>query len=120
MKYRYFEVAERLAHKSIYKFRLGCVIVKGNRILGTGFNSTKTHPRSNDEFKTLHAETDALLSCNIGAAKGAVAYVYRITKDGKPAMSKCCESCEKMLKDAGIKRIYYTKEEYPYWDVIKF
>ena len=35
-------------------------------------------------------------------------YLYREHSDGRLAMSRCCTSCINMLKDLGIKKIFYT------------
>lgn len=116
MKTRYFDLAKKLSHKSEHKFKLGAVIVKGNRVMGIGYNSTKTHPKAKTRFKTLHAEHDALLDTGLNDVKGATAYVYRETKDGCPACAKPCPACQEIFKTAGIKKVYYSVENYPYWE----
>lgn len=118
MKPRLFSLASKLAQTSTHKFQLGCIIAKGNRILGMGKNQARYHKHSPHPFKTLHAECSALLSCGPDKAKGADVYVYRATKDGNNACSKPCPCCIMMLKEAGVRRIYYTKNEYPFWDVL--
>ena len=109
MKPRNFELAKELSKHSTYKYQLGAVVVKGNRILSTGFNTMRTSPRSTHPYSTLHAEMSAILKarCDI---TGSDLYVYRQTKDGCLASSKPCPYCMKLIKSAGIKNIYYTDE----------
>jgi deoxycytidylate deaminase len=78
----------------------------------------KSHPKTLDPWKTIHAEFHALIGLSKGDSKGCVAYVYRETKDGKPANAKPCRTCEKALKLAGIKKVYYTLPTAPYYGTI--
>ena len=109
MKLKFFDIARRLSKKSTYCHRLGAVVVKKNRIIGMGFNKPfKTHPKSGNRFKTVHAELDAILGIDAEELKGSTVYVYRETKDGLPANARCCKHCEEMLKLVGVKKICYT------------
>jgi deoxycytidylate deaminase len=103
------ELSRKLAEKSMFRFRLGCVIAKGNNILGVGFNDgVKTNPKSSHPFKSVHAEFDAVLSARGKSLAGSTVYVSRILKDGSLAMSRPCEHCEGMLRKLGIKRVVYS------------
>jgi len=118
MKVRFFELARQLSYKSDYESqKLGCVIVKKNKIISVGFNQRKTHPKSNTRFNHIHAELSAVLGVDKELLRNSAAYVYRETKDGKAAMAKPCPACEDVLKRVGIKKVYYSsidgfKEEY--------
>jgi deoxycytidylate deaminase len=114
---RLMDIARKVSKTGDYKFRHGTVIAKGSRILGFGVNSTKTHPKSCSRFKTIHSEHQALINAGLNEIEGAIAFVYRETKDGNPAMSKPCSSCETLLKQAGIKRVYFSLDSYPFWGV---
>jgi len=112
MKPRYFDLARKLSKKSTHhQHQLACVIVHKNRVVSMGWNQKKTHSKSIHKFKMLHAEIHALLGCTYDELKGCVAYVYRETKNGQPAMSKPCTTCEIALKLAGIEKVYYTSDE---------
>ncbi len=87
--------------------KLGAVIVNKNKVVGLGCNSTKTSPRSPHKFNTLHAEVAAVLNARQNVA-GYDIYVFRETKDGMPACSKPCATCENLLRSQGIKNIYYS------------
>jgi tRNA(Arg) A34 adenosine deaminase TadA len=109
MKSKFFEMAKKLSYKSPSKFKLACVIVKGNSIQSFGWNNMeKTHPKCKTWGNFLHAELHALLGLDHTETKNAVAYVYRETKDGNPANSRPCPVCYEALKISGIKKICYT------------
>jgi deoxycytidylate deaminase len=109
MKPRMFELAKKLSLKSTSKFKLGCVIANKNRIVCVGHNfMEKTHPKVPSIWKTLHAELHALIGTSSLDTKGCVAYVYRETKDGQLANAKPCPMCEAALRQAGVKKVYYT------------
>lgn len=107
---RFFQLARKEALKSTQHFRLGCLIVRKGKILGRGYNKTKHNPRLGSGFANfMHAESSALLDA-FGKVKdltGCVAYIYR--RGGLNA--RPCSCCMSHLKNAGIKRIYYTVEE---------
>jgi deoxycytidylate deaminase len=112
MKMKFFKLAKVLSEKSSYCHKLGAVVVKKNKVIGTGYNKpNKTHPKSNNSFKTVHAELDAILKVNAEELNGATIYVYRETKDGLPANAKCCKYCRELLKMVGIKKICYTSDK---------
>ena len=90
---------------SCHRLHVGCVIVKDNRILSTGYNgflpsAPHTSIVVNDhEQATVHAEQNSITD----AAKrginvnGSVAYITHYP---------CCH-CAKILAASGIKKIYY-------------
>jgi deoxycytidylate deaminase len=117
---KFFELAKKLSEKSTYWHKLGAVVVtRKGRIAGVGFNKpTKTHPKSGNEYKTIHAEFDAIIGLARSELAGATVYVYRQYKDGSPALSKPCACCEAMLREVGIKNVYYTSSNG--YDVLEF
>ncbi len=108
--------AKKLSLTSGENFKIGAILVKGNRILSMGVNNRKTHPKAEGPHRNVHAEFQAILNAGLTDTEGAVCYVYRATKDGKNALSRPCISCTKLLKEAKIKKVYYSKAEYPFWD----
>lgn len=112
MKTKYFDIAKRLADKSQYFHKLGCVVVKKNKAIGFGYNKPhKTHPRSTTKFRTTHAELDAIIGLSYTDLSGAEVYVYRQLKNGTPAMAKPCQHCMELLKLANVSKVYYTSEK---------
>lgn len=112
----FFRLAKNVSLNSNHRCKIGCVIVKHGKPVSVGFNHCKTHPiHTGDSFrKSIHAEVSALLNCDT-TLHGAIAYIYRETKDGKPALARPCNYCYQMLLAHGIKNVYYTIEIYPYW-----
>lgn len=103
---------------------IGAVVVCGKTILSTGYNSNKTRPLQhryniyrhfNDYQSSIalgHAEINAL-SRLIGKEiewERVSIFVYRELKNGEKACSRPCSACMNLIKDLGIKNIYYTDE----------
>jgi len=95
------------------RLKVGCVLVKDKRIIGTGYNgSIHGHDHCeevgcllNDEgrcIRTLHAEENAVLQADRIYLQGATAYITH----------ESCEKCAKTLAQVGITRIVY-REAYP-------
>jgi deoxycytidylate deaminase len=111
-KVRHFEAARRASFRSDHPLhKLGAVIAKGNRVISVGWNKYRTHPKAPHPFKHLHAEVVALFLCG-EEARGADLYVYREGRDGIPRMSKPCPHCMVVIKQYGIKRIFYTNDSF--------
>lgn len=108
---RFFDMARKLSKKSTYCHQLGAVVVKKRKPVGFGYNQPgKTHPRSNNRFRTMHAELHAIIGLAKEDTMGATIYVYREHKDGSPANSKPCQYCQMIIKEAGIKKVCYTDD----------
>lgn len=111
MKMKYFEIARKLSFKSDYEtHKLGSCVVKGNKLLGLGFNKKKTHPKSNSRFKNIHAELSAILNCQQENLYGCDIYVYRENKKGELSLSKPCNCCLEIIKQVGIRRVYFSTD----------
>ena len=103
---------------------IGCVVNYGRNILSVASNSEKTHTLQMmyNRFKgfdtskhqnKLHAEVHALswlIGKDIDWSKVEV-HIYRELKTGTPAISKPCPSCYHLMKDLGIKTIFYVDAE---------
>lgn len=117
----YFDTAKAVAGLSTYKkIHIGCVVVYQHRIISTGYNCNKSHPlqkkyniyRFAEECPhTLHAEIKALLPLigrkDINFSKVSI-YNYRQYSNGRTAMSRPCNSCMALIRELGIKNIFYT------------
>lgn len=100
--------------------RMGAVIVKNKRIIGSGKNSRKSHPLqrlfSKSDLKiALHAEisaiVDALRNHDEQELVGATIYVARVLKNGSRAIAKPCPICERAIKAYGIEAVHWTDYE---------
>lgn len=119
----YFEAAKAMAKLSdFHRTSVGCVAVYKHHIISSGFNSEKTDPTqrkyniyrfSEDTPASIHAETSCLkplLDRKDIDFKHVELYVYRIgkSKANKMALARPCPSCFQLIKDLGIRNIFYT------------
>lgn len=119
----YCKIAEETAKLSTaIKLKVGCVIVKDNRILSIGYNgmpsgwsnecetSTEdldyTHTFNQRYLRTkpevLHAEANALMKLckSTDSSEGATLFVTHFP----------CIECAKLIYQAGISQVYYINE----------
>lgn len=131
---RMFEFAAQEARKSdYYAAKLGCIMTYGHKIISRGHNSNKSHPlqkKYNRRYRnfnnstgkyihdSLHSEIDAItkipyvIGKDIDWSKVKI-FVYRISPGNELgyACAKPCEACMAMIKDCGIRHIYFTDNE---------
>ena len=123
---RFFNIAKEMSQLSNFsRARVGAVVTSGKRILSASCNSTKTRPlqfyynkyRNFEDYKNSnsceHAEISALsplIGKEIEWGKVSI-YTYRELKNGKRGCSKPCEACSKLIKELGIKTVYYIDED---------
>ena len=119
---RFFNIAREISRLSTFhRCHVGCVVVEGRQVISTGINSEKENPlqerynnyRDFDAKKypaCVHAEIDALSSIinkrNVDWSKVSI-YTYREANHMR-SCSRPCKACETLIKDLGIKDIYYT------------
>lgn len=124
MDYRFFEMARKASTFSDYpKRKIGCIVTYKNKVISVGYNCTKSHPLQAKYAKyrgivtpmpvSLHAEMAALLKVkdmDIDWKRVSV-YIFRTHKDGSLANCRPCNACMSLIKELGIKNIYYTNDE---------
>lgn len=108
-----FRIASKQAKKSQHRqHKLGAVIVKGGRILSTGYNSLR--PSLELKTETLHAEAAAVLKLlkarRLADLSGAEMYVTRFTRGGRVGLACPCSDCRALLTSVGVRRVYYTTD----------
>ncbi len=112
----YFRFAIKEARKSSMREKVGACLVVGKSIF-KGYNKDKTHTEWANPNKhirhSVHAEIAALMEVDFEAMDG-VMYVYREVH-GYPAMARPCEHCLPFLTKAGVKTIFYSTPEFPFW-----
>lgn len=133
MKTDFFKHARNMSLMSDFsRSHTGCVVIYKNKIIGAGFNTSKTHPiqrkynwiRFNCESSPhcMHAEVNALCTLihdsDINWNKVHI-YVYREHKNGIRAMARPCASCMQLIKDLGIRNIHYTTEDGYAYEVLE-
>jgi pyrimidine deaminase RibD-like protein len=91
------------------RWPFGCVIKKGGAIQAVGWNILKSDPRYTDNHLncSVHAEEHALKQMRNGAS-GCVLYVARMLRTGNVGLAKPCIHCQKLIRDAGVKRVIFS------------
>ena len=112
MKPRFVELAKRAARYSEHQFRVGAVVVHKNRLVSFGHNQPlKSHPRSRNRWGRIHAELHAILGVPLEVLRGTSLYVVRLTRVGLLATSHPCLECMALIREVGIKRIYFVNDK---------
>lgn len=108
------------AKSSHDRVKIGAVIVRGGKVVGKGFNTTKSHPLQlyyNQKAGRLapksscHAELAAIINAGRNDLSGATIYVARFDRVGQLANCRPCRACQLALDRAGIKDVKFTTEE---------
>ena len=123
----FLELAKKMANESsCLRVKYGCVIVKDEQILSTGWNAPldkktickkcsrigKKHGEGYDsKCISLHAEEWAIVHAisNWNAEKLVGATIF-ISGIGMPKGAKCCWHCSRLLKAIGIKEVIIDGE----------
>lgn len=119
----YFKVAGAISETSNHpQYKIGAAVVLKHRVVSSGANSdTKTHPLQKqynkyrfeeDSPHKCHAELTALLPLirdNVDLSNASI-FVYREHKNHTLACARPCRSCMNLIRDLGIKRVFYTVE----------
>lgn len=122
----YFDKATQMAANSDMDMKMGCVITYKGKIIAEGYNQTKTHPlqaeydqeredieEGTKNVHSLHAESSALFKIKDLDLKWnkVEVYISRPLKCRPYGMARPCKSCEKLIRDLGIKKIHYTSDD---------
>ena len=131
MNKRYFKFAREAAQWADYQGTrsapaIGAIAIYKGSFVAEAWNTNKTSPlqarynvyrfRDSETPDKAHAESNLIqrlrwkFGDNIKWDKVEI-YLYREYKDGSLAPSRPCPSCMALLKDYGIKKIYYTTED---------
>jgi tRNA(Arg) A34 adenosine deaminase TadA len=100
-----------LAYDSVEPNRHGCVVVRRGKVVGRGWNKSKTHPAATIYHSGhMHAELSAIVATNSDDLRGADLFVSRVYRDKSDTLglSRPCEQCMSLIRNAGIRRIFFT------------
>jgi tRNA(Arg) A34 adenosine deaminase TadA len=109
----------KIEHPSKYvrqRVTMISIIFKGNSILAIGENNydRKQYPfKWKNKYKSysgLHSELDAINKCNKHQLKGATIAIYGLRRINMVTSTFPCASCLNAIKDVGIKKIIYWKD----------
>lgn len=102
-----YDIAKTSTH---YKYRLGAALFRAGRLISSGTNKIKTHPKSPNPYRMVHAEVDALLKADPDLIAGCSLFVVRLLKNANFASSKPCQCCWEMAVGLGVRRIVFYDE----------
>jgi deoxycytidylate deaminase len=113
---RMFYLAKNISKLSSHpKHRMGAVIVDKGTPISVGCNQCKSHPLA--KWNGLHAEVQAIHTSGKNRIRGSSVFIYRERKSGLPAMARPCCDCMNALREFGVRWVYYTTNDFPFWDV---
>ena len=102
------KLAIKLSEKSEMRYHLSAILFdKKYNIINTGYNRWLCcgHYDIKPLHSSIHAEEDAIIGCSRRELYNASIFVFRKNfKNAKP-----CYNCMKLIKHAGITKIYYTE-----------
>lgn len=104
-KQEFMNLAASLSLQSPCRFKVGAVLSKGNKVLASGTNLNKTHPKfGSGPYKYLHAEGNVLwIATRMGYdINNTIIYIYRQNNN----LAKPCSYCQNMLDKYNIKSFY--------------
>lgn len=110
---RWLERARRIAVTVDGRWKVGCILVRGGRVLAAAANSQRNHPAvlGTELWHTsVHAEVAALRLA--GEAAGATAYVARVGRDGAVKHAQPCLRCQTTLDEAGVRAVWTSDVAY--------
>lgn len=106
--FHYFEICAAVTTKvkDRRNFLLGAIGIRSDGAIVKSFNGHSHAPNNR-----AHAEYRLAQKLDVGS----VVYIVRIrVGDGKLAIAKPCDRCQKVLKAKGVKKIFYSIGENEY------
>ena len=91
-------------------FRVGAVLLERGRIINAKSNSYKTHPllTKYTEWPFQHAESACIIANGIDNCEDMDLIVTRVDKRNNLTMAKPCDSCQALMRDANINKVFYS------------
>lgn len=111
---KFLHAAWKVANQSGHGVPMGAVIVAGNRLISSGWNINKSHPKQKVYFnpkREIHAELSALLRCPENLLVGSTLYIVRKDRTVNSRvvlLAKPCPVCYEAIVDAGIEKVVYS------------
>ena len=111
--HRWLARAVRIAQSVDGRWRVGCVVVRGSRVLAVAANTQRNHPTTLDGclwHSSVHAEMAALRQ--VAEPKGTTAYVARVGRDGLVRHAQPCARCQTALTNSGVAAVWSSDQQY--------
>lgn len=109
----------RLCEESVdYQHRLGAILLKGGAVISIGINHTgsskilRKYQHLRPQTLGIHAEVSAILGITKAEASKCVLIVGRVNSKGIFGLAKPCPMCQEILREMGVRKVYYTTGEY--------
>lgn len=109
------ELTSKLSYAK--RLQVGAVVVKGNQIIGTGYNGMPSGWENNCEDAIYQQDGSVGLKTKVEvlhAESNAVAKVSRSTESSDGAIMFCthapCIQCAKLIYQSGINTLYYREQ----------
>ena len=99
---RFIDIAYEEALKSNGVQKIGAILVRGGKIVSRGHNSY---------FNGRHAEDACLSSLWKSEIQGCTLFVVRKRRNQVFGLSKPCKDCERLIRDARVKKVVFTTNE---------
>ena len=117
-KDRILKIAIEESKKSTYPHKIGCVIFRKKTVISYDHNyecshRNKLHPRFQRVPTTIHAEVATIIKAKTDL-KHCEMLVVRVNKQNKLLLAKPCNWCMEYIKYIGIKKVYYSINNFPY------
>ncbi len=120
--HRFLKYAVEEAQKSEHRQKVGAVIFDKSKIISRGYNhpqrSVKHLRRKFQKWPgTVHAEVDAIIKART-ELKGMSILVIRVNNKKQLRIAKPCQYCLMYLEYVGIRKVFYSTNEYPYIEML--
>lgn len=121
LNFRYARLTSYLSEAPYPGKKMGAALCKGNKVLALAPNSfSKTHTLQKSGLRNfLHAEINVILKRrHFDDLSSCYVVVYRESHNS-PALAKPCLQCQSIMRDFGIKKVYYSIPCEPYYALLK-
>jgi len=104
---RFFRLARAVAARGNdrRRYRLGAVGIRSDGAIVKSKNIPNMYPEPQ-----AHAEARLCKKLD----KGAIVYVVRIDANNLLTLAKPCDSCLRIMENKGVKKVYYSINEFEY------
>ena len=100
------------------RLKVGCLIVKNNRIISIGYNGTAPGADNNCEHEHINAATGQLeLRTKAEVIHAEANAILKVAKSSQSTDGSTlyvtyspCKECSKLIIQAGIKQVFYSEE----------
>lgn len=110
------EVSRALINEPVGEQKHFSFLVKKNKIISIGWNrKNKTHPltvKYGHPYRTIHSEVAVIQNFphSLTTLSNYSLINIRISREDNVTISKPCIYCQRLIRDFGIRNVFYTNE----------